>query len=97
MTRLIVRRAGGLAIVAALLLVPISRAAAQEVATTFDQLRFRVGPGDTIYLADETGREVSASVIEVSTRALVVSISGTRREFTEAEVTRIRQRLPDSL
>jgi hypothetical protein len=97
MTRRIVRRTGGVAILAALLLAPTSRAAAQELATTFDQLRFRVGAGDTIYVTDETGREVSASVIEVSTRALVVSISGSRREFTEAQVTRIRQRLPDSL
>ena len=62
MTRHIVRRAGGVAILAALLFVPISRAAAQELATTFDQLRFRVGPGDTIYVTVDTAGSGPATV-----------------------------------
>jgi hypothetical protein len=72
-------------------------AAGQVVATSFEELRFKVGPGDTIYITPQTGGEFSAEVVEVSAATLAVAVGGQRRALTEPDVKRIRQRLPDSL
>jgi hypothetical protein len=73
-------------------------AGAQAIATDFEQLRFKVGAGDFVYVTDNTGRiEQRARVIELTASSLVVSIDGARRDLAESHVRRIRQRLPDTL
>ena len=65
--------------------------------TTLEQLTFKVKAGDTIYVTDQTGREMTASIAAISPSTLTVKTAGTMHEFTTADVQRIRQRLPDSL
>ena len=69
----------------------------QTVAASFEELRFKVKAGDTVYLTADGGTsEQEARVLELSASALAVSIDGVRRDLVEGNVTRIRQRLPDS-
>ena len=72
-------------------------AGGQTVATNFEELRFKVKAGDTVYLTDDSGKsERRARVLDLTDSLLVVSIGGARHELVENAVTRIRQRLPDS-
>jgi hypothetical protein len=81
----------------ALLVLLAARSEAQAIAENFDQLRFRLQAGDTVYIVDGTGQEQEARVLDLSSSLLAVSIDGTRRSLSEPDVTRIRRRLPDSL
>lgn len=69
----------------------------QALATNFRELRLKAGPGDTLYITDASGREFSSKVIDLTDTSLAVRIAGEPRDLTEADVTRIRQRLPDRL
>lgn len=79
-----------------LTLAPIT-ASAQAVASNFQELRFKVKPGDTVYVTDDAGRERKARILELSRSSLLLSMDGTRRDLSENNVRRIRQRLPDPL
>jgi hypothetical protein len=81
----------------ALLVLPAVRSEAQAVAQNFEQLRFRVGPGDTVYVTGAGGQEREARVLAVSSSQLTISIDGTRHELAESDVRQIRQSLPDPL
>jgi hypothetical protein len=72
-------------------------AEAQELATSFNQLRVLVKPGDTITVTDTVGREVRGSIAELSDTSLVLLVGGNRRDMPADEVSVIRQRRPDSL
>jgi hypothetical protein len=77
-----------------LLLVP--DAAGQSVASNFKELGFKVKAGDTIFVTDGGAPEREARILELTGSLLAVSIDGARRELAERDVSRIRQRLPDS-
>jgi hypothetical protein len=81
----------------ALLVLSTAHSEAQAVARNFEQLRFRLDAGDTVYVTDGAGREQQARVLEVSSAALAVTIDGGRRDLAERDVTQIRRRLPDPL
>jgi hypothetical protein len=71
--------------------------AGQTVAASFDELRLKVKAGDTVYVTDVSGKpEQKGQILELSASSLAVSIDGVRRDLVEANVKRIRQRLPDS-
>jgi hypothetical protein len=72
-------------------------ASAQTVASNFQELRFKVKPGDTVYVTDDAGRERKARILDLSPALLVLSVDRTRRDLSENNVKRIRQRLPDPL
>ena len=74
-----------------------ARSEAQAVASNFEEVRFRLATGDTVYVSRNNGQEQEARVLGVSPSSLAVSIGGIRRDLSEREVTRIRQRLPDPL
>jgi hypothetical protein len=74
-----------------------SRAEAQGIATSFDQLRLLVRPGDTVSVTDTTGREVTGKIVALSSSSLALMIDRNKRELTEPDVTTIRQRRNDSL
>ena len=74
----------------ALLVLLAARSEAQAIAENFDQLRFRVQAGDTVYIVDGTGHEQEARILDVSSSLLAVSLDGTRRSLAERDVTRIR-------
>lgn len=71
--------------------------AAQGIAGSFEQLQLLVRPGDKVTVTDTSGRESSGRISELSTSGLTVLVNGARQEFTEREVTTIRQRRQDSL
>jgi hypothetical protein len=72
-------------------------ASAQAIASNFQELRFKVKAGDTVYVTDATGRETRARILDLSPSSLLLSMNGTDRKLSESDVVRIRQRLPDPL
>ena len=72
-------------------------ASAQGIAGSFEQLQLLVRPGDKVTVTDTSGRESSGRISELSDSGLTVLVNGARQEFTEREVTTIRQRRQDSL
>jgi hypothetical protein len=70
---------------------------AQEVAGTFDQLRVLVKPGDKITVADDTGREMSGTIAELSPTSLALLVDGRRHDVQATSVDTIRQRRSDPL
>ena len=80
-----------------LLIVETTHAGAQAPARNFQELGLKAKVGDTIYITDNTGQaEEKAEILELTPSLLGVRIEGIRRDFAEGNVTRIRQRVPDS-
>lgn len=74
-----------------------SHASAQVPARNFHELGVKVKAGDTVYITDDSGtQEQEAQVLELTPSLLAVSVGGVRRHLSESNVSRIRQRLPDS-
>jgi hypothetical protein len=81
-----------------LLMGGVSSADAQtQTATSFEQLRILVQPGDTVSVTDRTGTRTSGKVHGLSEASLEVDLGSERRIFVESEVTTIQQRRGDSL
>jgi hypothetical protein len=74
-----------------------TRAEAQSVASSFEQLATRVETGDKITVVDAGGREIKGRVWKVSRDALIFGTSTGPRQLAEADVATIRQRRDDSL
>ena len=72
-------------------------AEAQGVASSFEQLRVLVRPGDTVSVTDTTGREITGTIADLSSSSVALLVAGSRRDLLESEVRTIRQRRPDSL
>jgi hypothetical protein len=80
----------------ALTMVTAGAASGQTVATSFEQLRFKVKAGDTVFVTDDGASEREARILDLTSAVLAVSIDGVRYELAESSVRRIRQRVPDS-
>lgn len=80
-----------------ILLAAPSLAQAQEVATSFEQLKGLVKNGDSVTVTDPTGGQVKGKIADLSPSSLALLVSGRRRELTEGDVTMIRQRRNDPL
>lgn len=80
-----------------LLLAPAAAADAQEIATSFDQLRVLVKPGDTVTVTDSAGNETRGKILALSSSSLAVSAGDTQRTWTASEVRAISQRRRASL
>ena len=78
-----------------------SLSAAQEPPETptqvFQDLPLFVSLGERVTVTDNTGRELQGEIIDISPSALSVLVDDTRHDIQEANITRIRQRRPDSL
>lgn len=70
---------------------------AQGIASSFEQLRLLVSPGDTVSLTDSTGREMTGIIAALSSSSLALLVAGSRHDLGEGDVRRIRQRRGDSL
>jgi hypothetical protein len=70
---------------------------AQEPATSLDQLRVLVKPGDTVTVTDETGRETRGKIASLSPSSLELAVDGGVRSFAEGNLRVVRQRRSDSL
>jgi|SRR5262245_22848145 len=66
-------------------------------ATSFEQLRILIQPGDSITLTDRAGMRISGKVRSLSDTSLEMDFGSERRAFVESDVTTIRQRRGDSL
>jgi hypothetical protein len=66
-------------------------------ARSFEQLELFIAEGDTVSVAEGSGKEFSARVAGVSATELVVLVEGQRRVFHPDDAIRIRQRRGDSL
>jgi hypothetical protein len=89
--------ASKLALMVLTLAVGSSLAGAQTVAASFDELRKVVVPGTTVTVVDTSGGEVTGSIAEVSTTALVLMVGAERRAFQESDVRTVLQRRQDSV
>lgn len=74
-----------------------SIAHAQGIATSFNELRLLVRPGDTIGITSTGGREVTGKLVDLSSGVLVMRVGDGRQEWREGDVATIRQRRGDSL
>lgn len=72
-------------------------ALSQDAARNLDELRLKVKAGDTIYVTDDSGRERSGRIVDLTAAVLTVSFAGTSRELTEKSIVKIRKRQPDPL
>ena len=66
-------------------------------ATSFEQLRILVQPGDAVSVTDRAGTRTSGKVHSLSDASLAMDLGSERRVFAESEVTTIQQRRGDSL
>ena len=80
-----------------LVLLAAAPAQAQQLASTFDQLRVLIKQNDTLTITDTSGQRLRGKVSTVSSSRLVLDVSGTVREFQDSNVEEIRMRRPDSL
>jgi len=67
------------------------------VAASFEQLQVLVSPGNTVTVIDVAGSQASGRVDSLTPSVLSLDVNGPRRDFSEADVTVIRQRRGDSL
>jgi hypothetical protein len=72
-------------------------AAAQEIASSFEQLAVLVKPNDTISVVDATGAEIKGRIGKLSRDLLTLATSEGTRHLGEADVAAISQRRGDSL
>jgi hypothetical protein len=70
---------------------------AQELASSFGQLRVLVKPGDQVSVTDRAGQEVRGRIADLSSSSLELLVDGTQRRFAEGEIDSIRQRRSDPL
>jgi hypothetical protein len=85
-----------LALFLLLILTPLT-ANAQAIATNLEELRFKVKPGDIVYLTDDAGEERRVQVLDLSPSSLRILVEDRERLLNEDRVMRIRQRLHDPL
>lgn len=64
---------------------------AQGIATSFNELRFLVKPGDTIRVTSTGGAELTGRLVDLSSASLVLATGNDSREWQESDVARIRQ------
>ena len=81
----------------ALMISPVSLAGAQELATSFDQLRVLVKAGDTLTVTDTGGHEFRGQISGLSSTALDIIVDGQSRALRASDVTTIRVKREDSL
>jgi hypothetical protein len=72
-------------------------AAAQDVATTFDELRTRLKTGDTITVTDGSGQEVTGRLVDVSATSLALQVRRQQLTFSPDTLGEVRQRRRDPL
>ena len=68
------------------LLFAFALAAAQEPVTSFDQLNTRLKVGDTVWITDAQGREVTGKIRALSPASLLLDAGGTPHDFEAARL-----------
>jgi hypothetical protein len=70
---------------------------AQELASSFDQLRVLVKAGDRLTITDPGGEVTSGRLVRLVGTSLEIDVDGTARTLAQDRVTTIRMRHADSL
>jgi hypothetical protein len=76
--------------------VPLA-AAAQGIATSYQELRLLVRVGDKVTVTETSGQQVSGKITDLSAASLALMVDGRPRQWAETEVATISQRRSDSL
>lgn len=74
------------------LVVGVPTTGAQEVAHSLDQLSPLVRVGDRVIVTDQQGRETQGTIAEISSASLGLIVSGTRTDFSEADLDTVGRR-----
>ncbi len=77
------------AVVVLLGVAPAARA--QAIATSFDQLRVLVKPGDSVTVTDAAGQEATGKIRSLSSSSLELSVGEMPRAFAESDVRTVSQ------
>jgi hypothetical protein len=75
-----------------LLVLDASMTEAQDVASSFEQLRSLVRVGDSVTVTDVMGREMQGTIAELSSSSLALTAYGTRTDFSEGDLETVSQR-----
>ena len=81
----------------ALLVLGAVPALAQQTATPFEQIQFKVDEGDAVDITDASGTVLRGSLLKATDTELVVDVRGEVLRYSEADVTRVRARSFDKL
>src|SRR4051794_38234383 len=65
--------------------------AAQEAATSFDELRGLVKVGDSVTVIDTIGHAIPGKIAEISSSSLVLLRKDGRKTLAESDVAKVRQ------
>ena len=88
---------GAFVLLAALLVMLLPAvAAAQEPVTSFDQLNTRLKPGDTVWVTDAQGREITGKIRDLTPASLLLDAGGVPQDFKPARVGIIQVQPRDS-
>lgn len=79
-----------------LLMAAVPMVQAQEIASSFDQLRVLVKPGDTVSVTETSGLQITGKIASLSSSSLEVMTRGRRTALAQDEVSTVsRQRHGD--
>ena len=68
-----------------------------QTAASFDELPLVLRPGDRVTVTDDSGRNITGQIIDLSPSTLSLAARGARLDLSAADVSFIRQRRPDPL
>ena len=80
-----------------LVLMGVVPAHAQELASSFDQLRVLVKAGDALVVTDSSGREIRGHVSALTSTSLEMAVAGSLLTLDEQDVVTVRHRGQDPL
>lgn len=90
MTTALIRAGVGMLVLIVLPMVLAPPVSAQDVATSFEQLRALVKPGDTVYVTDASGRRTKGKLGELSAASLELLVRQTQSDGSEKWVPKAR-------
>ena len=76
---------------------PLRVPSGQQPVSSFEELKSRISPGETVIVLDAAGREIRGRAASLSDASLTVTFDTTRRQFDAADVRRIDRQRRDSV
>jgi hypothetical protein len=91
------RNASSLAVLVLAFSMTLAQPAAAQEARSFEQLQLLVKPGDRIFVTDSAGNVTAGKVTGLTTSALSLKTKTSVKDWTESDISKIRQWRHDSL
>lgn len=76
---------------------PLKLSPGQQPASSFEELKSWIDPGETVFVLDAAGREIRGRAASLSDTSLTLAFDATRRQFDAADVRRIDRQRRDSV